>query len=66
MKKMKTILLLLSVIIYSSTQAAIIYTDIPDGQPANIDFNQDSNPEFDITSMSGLGDYLVYFNFPLY
>jgi uncharacterized protein YjdB len=60
MNKMKTILLLLSIIIFSSVNATIIYTDIPDGQPVGIDFNQDGTMEFDITNMNGIGDYITY------
>ena len=60
MNKLKTTLLVLSMIIFGSSQAAIIYTDIVDGQPAGIDFNQDGTMEFDITGMMGLGDYITY------
>jgi len=60
MNKLKTTLLLLSIIMFGSLQATIIYTDIPDGQPMGIDFNQDGTMEFDIMDNMGIGDGLNY------
>ena len=60
MNKVKTILLVLALIFLSNSNATIIYTDIIDGQPAGIDFNQDGTLEFEITPMNGLGDYITY------
>ena len=45
------------------TNAQIIYTDINDGVPTGIDFNQDGTPEFDISDMMSTGDYVEYYNY---
>jgi len=44
-----------------NTNAQIIYTDITDGVPAGIDFNQDGTNEFTISNgASYIGDYIEY------
>lgn len=46
----------------SSINAQIIYTDIPDGVPAGIDFNSDGTLEFEISDSGGEGAYITYYN----
>ncbi len=58
-------LLLTTLLFHSQTlTASIFYTDIPDGVPAGIDFDQDGNFEFEVDAwpIVGNGDYLVYWN----
>jgi len=47
------------------TNAQIIYTDINDGTPTGIDFNQDGTNEFDISDMDASGDYIEYYDYGL-
>jgi len=60
MKKNYTILSLLMVLFTLTMNAQVVYVDIPDGQPAGLDFNQDGTKEFDISSQNKLGDYIEY------
>jgi len=60
MKKNYTILSLLTVLFTLTMNAQVVYVDIPDGQPAGLDFNQDGTKEFDISSQNKLGDYIEY------
>jgi uncharacterized protein YjdB len=59
-----TFLLGLSAVFFNTTQvqAAIVYTDIPDGVPMGIDFNQDGSDEFTVDQwgMMNPGDYIDY------
>lgn len=64
MKNLKTILLFTLLLCFGTTNAAIIYTDITDGQPGGIDFNQDGIMEFDIGDMMGTGDAINYWANP--
>lgn len=44
------------------TNAAIVYTDIADGTPVGLDFNNDGTDEFGISEGSGTGDYITYWD----
>ena len=61
MKKVYT-LVFFAILAFTTMQlnAQIVYTDIPDGQPAGIDFNNDNTNEFDVQTQAHQGDYLLY------
>jgi len=63
MKKTLQLLTLLTLILgIMQTNAQIVYTDIPDGQPDGLDFNGDGINEFTISTEDKLGDYITYYN----
>jgi len=63
MNKNYTILSLLMVLFTLTMNAQVVYVDIPDGQPAGLDFNQDGTNEFTIESQNNLlGNYITYYS----
>jgi hypothetical protein len=61
----KTYLMIAAMAITGISNANIIYTDIPDGVPAGIDFNQDATMEFDIGGVMTPGTDINYFLYGL-
>lgn len=59
------ILFILFALCLNNLNASIVYTDITDGVPNGIDFNQDGTNEFDIDTygMSFPGDNLSYYDY---
>lgn len=53
MKRITLLLMFVLTIMVSGLNAKIIYTDIPDGTPAGIDFNNDGTDEFTIGGTAG-------------
>lgn len=60
---MRKILFLFSLMAGLTSQSQIVYTNITDGIPNGIDFNNDGTYEFDISTGSGPGTYLTYYNY---
>ena len=62
-KKLTKSMLAAGILLSSTAHAAIIHTDIADGVPAGIDFNQDGTNEFEVDNgFSSTGDYITYWD----
>jgi len=63
--KIKQAFILFSLLTFcvNSINAGIVYTDIADGVPEGIDFNQDGTYEFDIDEMTVPGDYITCYSY---
>lgn len=59
----KLLLSLLAITFMIQANAQIVYTDIDDGIPQQIDFDGDGNAEFDVTQGSDPGSYIQYFDY---
>ncbi|RUA08398.1 MAG: hypothetical protein DSY82_07050 [Flavobacteriia bacterium] len=62
MKKI-IVILFLTILFRNGINAQIVYTDITDGVPTQIDFNNDGKPEFDISQNSTPGDFIEYYDY---
>lgn len=66
MKILSIVAVAFATFLFSNVNGQIVYTDIPDGIPAGIDFNSDGNNEFDIDYLFAYeGVYLTYYDYGL-